>query len=153
MQIRPVGPNTAVVHTVYVMTAPNGETATITLHPYLMADGTEPAPCGLIDTANQPSHIECEGMVLTPIEQLTSDFLFFGGSRSIDLAYSCTMHSPCPLDIPSENRYISDYVFVVTDARRTTLLEWFISGSRSREGDTRGIVAIVRNTVLPSLTR
>jgi hypothetical protein len=153
VQIKPVGPNAAVAHTVYLMTAPNGETATVIQHPFLMEDGAKPAPCGLVDRANQSSYIECDGMVLTQTEQLTPNFLLAFGSRSIDLAYGCTMNSPCPLDIPPESRYASDYVFVVTDDRRTTLLEWFISAAHAGVDDKRGIVAIVRNTVLPSLTR
>lgn len=153
VQIRPVGPNAAVEHTVYLMTAPNGETAAVFQHPFLMEDGTEPAPCGLVDRANHASSIECDGMVLTQTAQLPPDFLLAFGSRSIDLAYACTVLSPCPRDIPPESRYASDYVFVVMDDRRTTLLEWFISAAHSDVGDKRGIVAILRNTVLPSLTR
>ncbi len=137
----------------------NSDQFSVALLPYLSAQSQIPGQCAVSTTYEAGvvgAPVFCEGLILTNWFTISNGLLAKYASRVADMTTQCTMNSPCPLKVPQDSRYSVDYVFLVPDKERQTLVEFF-AGDAARMPSSqvqgfKGVAALLRDSIIPSLT-
>jgi hypothetical protein len=93
------------------------------------------------------------------LNPLTAYFKMSGGQYAYygwiteDMAYACTMNSPCPHGTERNSRYRTLYHFVVFDKANNSIVEFtgYYSGASKRVEGFHGDGKLLREVIVPSL--
>ncbi len=145
---------------IYRIEESNGASFDIIVHPYLVSSSLIPGKCVVstdFDAGATPAPIFCEGLELINLFTISEDWTVKYRGVISDLSLLlCTANSPCPVEVPSETRYSTTYVFVVADKSLSTILEFYVGDafrSPSNEIDGfEGLGSVLHDSIIPSLS-
>ncbi len=130
----------------------------VILLPYLSAQSQISGQCAVSTTYEAgvvSAPIFCEDLILTNWFTISNGLLAKYASRVTDMTAQCSMNSPCPVKVPPDMRYSVEYVFLVPDKERQTLVEFF-SGEAARIPSSqvqgfKGVALLLHDSIIPSL--
>ncbi len=142
----------------YAFQDSNSNQFSVALLPYMSAQSQVPGQCAVsttYDTGVVSAPVFCEGLILTNWFAIPNGLIAKYASRVTDMTTQCSMNSPCPLNVPQETRYAVDYVFLIPDKARQTLVEFFAGDAArlpsSQVQGFKGIAILLHDTIIPSL--
>lgn len=144
---------------IYTFEVENGPGFLIAVHPYVISPSLIPGQCVVstgFDSGEVSDPVFCEGQEITSYDRLLSGWTVKYGSTINDLSLLlCTANSPCPVDVPPEERFSISYVFIIPDKSNDTILEFFVGNAfrtSSNEVDGfKGVGLIIYDLIIPSL--
>ena len=144
---------------VYALVSPDGHNISILVHSYLSAGSQIPGECVVsnnFDAGTLSAPIFCEGLNLVDSLTISGNRYVKYGTVISDTSLDCTMNSPCPIKVPVETRYSKEYVFVVSDKSRSTIVEFFAGDAARGPSNTvngfEGVSATLHDIIIPSLS-
>lgn len=145
---------------IYRIESSNGVGFDIVVHPYTVSSSLIPGKCIVstdFDTGTTSAPIFCEGLELTDSFTVSTGWIVKYGSSVTDISQaSCTMNSPCPVEISPETRYSTTYVFVIADKSLNAILEFYVGDAfRSSSNEINGfegLGSVLSDSIIPSLT-
>ena len=142
----------------YSFQDPNSDQFSVALLPYLSAQSPVSGQCAVSTTyaagvVGAPAF--CEDLILTESFTISNGLLAKYASRVTDMTTQCSMNSPCPVQLPPDVRYSVEYVFLVPDNERQTLVEFF-AGQAARIPSSQvqgfqGVASLLHDSIIPSL--
>lgn len=142
----------------YTFQVANSNQFSVALLPYLSSQSQSPGQCAVsttYDTGVVSAPVFCEDLMLTNWFTLSNGLMAKYASRVTDMTTQCSMNSPCPVNVPQETRYAVDYVFLIPDKARQTLVEFF-AGDAARLPSShvqgfKGVAILLHDSIIPSL--
>lgn len=142
----------------YAFQDSNSNQFNVALLPYLSAESQIPGQCAVSKTYEDgvvSAPVFCEDLILTSWFTISNGLVAKYASRVTDMTTQCSMNSPCPVKVPKNSRYSVDYVFLVPDKERQTLVEFF-SGDAARIPSSqvqgfKGVAVLLHDLIIPSL--
>lgn len=144
---------------IYRIETSNGASFDVVVHPYNVSSSLAPGKCVVsteFDAGTASAPIFCEGQELTELFTISEDRVVKYGSVTTDLSLLCTANSPCPVEVASETRYSTTYVFVIADKSHDTILEFYAGdafrGPTNEMDGFEGLGSLLYNSIIPSLS-
>ncbi len=142
----------------YAFQDSNSNQFSVALLPYLSAQSKIPGQCAVSTTyeaGGVSAPVFCEDLILTNWFTISNGLLAKYASRVTDMTTQCSMNSPCPVQVPQNSRYSVDYVFLVPDKERQTLVEFFAGDAAripsSQVQGFKGVAVLLHDSIIPSL--
>ncbi len=145
---------------IYMVEAPDGSVFDLAVHPYAVSSNPIPGTCVVsaeFDAGETSAPVYCEGLSLTSSFTVPAGWDVKYGSAINDLTLaSCTMNSPCPVEVPPESRYSITYVFVIPDKSNNIILEFYAGdmfrGPSDEIDGFQGLGFVLHDLIIPSLS-